>query len=74
MKYEVYVTGECFGTSDKFDAKSDVSAKREARKYHNPHQSNWQWYGSTILTNTETGGKWILEAGNESKGWQHYED
>lgn len=74
MKYEVYVTGECMGTSDKFDAKSDASAKRQARGYHNPHQSNWTWYGSTILTNLNTGVKWTLEAGRESRGWQPYND
>jgi hypothetical protein len=73
-KYKVYVTGECFGTSETIEAKTDIGAKRAARKYHNPHQSNWQWYGSTILTKADTGESWILEAGNEKAGWQSYEE
>lgn len=72
-KYEVYVTGECFGSSDAFFSKTDKHAKSIARSYLNPHQSNWTWYGSVILTNTATRDAWILMAGSESEGWQVYE-
>lgn len=72
--YEVVSTGECMSTKNTFCAATDTGAKRMARAYHNPHQSNWSWHGHTILTNLTTGQSWMLEAGNESKGWQNHEE
>ena len=71
-KYESYTIGECFGTTEKFEAKTDQSAKRMARQFFNPYQSNWQWYGSVVLENMETNDKWILRAGESKLGWQNY--
>jgi hypothetical protein len=33
-KYEVYITGECFGTTENIEASNDTVAKRFARKFH----------------------------------------